>query len=382
MLAKPDLAAADGVATSVPGFTSFFGTSAAAPHAAAVAALVLSGNPGATPACVKDALQRHGGRHRGTGARPRTGQGILRADKVLARTGTTPQPLVSAGLATVTPLRGDGDAYLEPGETGSLVVPVTNRGDGPAATVSVRVTSTAPGVVVSPTTKAYGALAAGATASRTFTVTLPAGYPNGRPVPLQITATFRGHVLSPTTTERTVPTGRPSATPTVVSYAGPPVPIPDGSPSGVSIPLRVNGVGVASSVRLSIDGSSCTTARGATTVGIDHAYVGDLTGVLTAPDGTSARLFAQSGTSGRNLCRVVFDDAAPTAFSGLSSLDAPFTGTYRPLDPLAALVAGPADGTWHFTVSDDFVTDTGTVRAFSLELLGFDAPGAASPAGT
>ena len=34
VLAKPDLVAADGVATSVPGFTSFFGTSAAAPHAA------------------------------------------------------------------------------------------------------------------------------------------------------------------------------------------------------------------------------------------------------------------------------------------------------------------------------------------------------------
>ena len=39
---KPDLAAADGVSTSVPGFGSFFGTSAAAPHAAAIAALAKS----------------------------------------------------------------------------------------------------------------------------------------------------------------------------------------------------------------------------------------------------------------------------------------------------------------------------------------------------
>ena len=38
---KPDLAAADRVATSTPGFSSFAGTSAAAPHAAAIAALVL-----------------------------------------------------------------------------------------------------------------------------------------------------------------------------------------------------------------------------------------------------------------------------------------------------------------------------------------------------
>lgn len=39
--AKPEFAGPDGVSTSVPGFTTFFGTSAAAPHAAAVGALVL-----------------------------------------------------------------------------------------------------------------------------------------------------------------------------------------------------------------------------------------------------------------------------------------------------------------------------------------------------
>src|SRR5262249_12234974 len=50
VLQKPDLAAADGVSTAAPGFGSFFGTSAAAPHAAAVAALVLSFNPALTPA--------------------------------------------------------------------------------------------------------------------------------------------------------------------------------------------------------------------------------------------------------------------------------------------------------------------------------------------
>ena len=53
---KPDITAADGVNTSVTGFKPFFGTSAAAPHAAAIAALVLSGNPGTTDAEVKDAF--------------------------------------------------------------------------------------------------------------------------------------------------------------------------------------------------------------------------------------------------------------------------------------------------------------------------------------
>ncbi|HEX3239963.1 MAG TPA: S8 family serine peptidase [Solirubrobacterales bacterium] len=60
-IAKPDLVASDGGANTFFGtFTSgarrFFGTSAAAPHAAAVAALALQANPGATPAQVRGAL--------------------------------------------------------------------------------------------------------------------------------------------------------------------------------------------------------------------------------------------------------------------------------------------------------------------------------------
>ena len=47
VLQKPDLAAADGVSTATPGFGTFSGTSAAAPHAAAIAALLLEAAGGA-----------------------------------------------------------------------------------------------------------------------------------------------------------------------------------------------------------------------------------------------------------------------------------------------------------------------------------------------
>ncbi len=53
---KPDIAAANGVSTSVPGFAPFYGTSAAAPHAAAIAALLLSYDPALTPAQIRAAL--------------------------------------------------------------------------------------------------------------------------------------------------------------------------------------------------------------------------------------------------------------------------------------------------------------------------------------
>jgi subtilisin family serine protease len=54
--AKPDLVAFDGVATTAPGFADFHGTSAAAPHAAAVAALLLSKNPFLAPADIQGIL--------------------------------------------------------------------------------------------------------------------------------------------------------------------------------------------------------------------------------------------------------------------------------------------------------------------------------------
>jgi subtilisin family serine protease len=54
---KPDVAAFDGVATTVAGFAPFFGTSAAAPHVAAIAALMLERNPGLTPQAIQAALR-------------------------------------------------------------------------------------------------------------------------------------------------------------------------------------------------------------------------------------------------------------------------------------------------------------------------------------
>jgi subtilisin-like proprotein convertase family protein len=367
---KPDITAADGVVTTVPGFDRFYGTSAAAPHAAAIAGLILSGNPGISPAEVRTALTSTALDIEQRGYDRNTGYGIVMANRALAYTGATPQPLAVADDAEVLSTT-DGDLFVEPGESAQVSIPVTNRGDGVATGVSVQVTTTAAGVTIRPASRSYGTIRPGVTKTVSpFTVTVPASWPLGTPVNLQIRVTFAG-ALSPRTTTEPIVIGQPSA-PEAFSYTGPAVPIPDASTAGVGVPVTVSGVGTLSGATFSIDGSACSTATGATTVGLDHTFVGDLVGTLTAPDGTTVSLFDRRGSGGNNFCQTVFDDAAAEPISAAASTDAPFSQAWRPESPLSALVAHPGDGTWTFTVSDRAGADTGSVRAFTLHLAGFE----------
>jgi subtilisin-like proprotein convertase family protein len=251
---------------------------------------------------------------------------------------------------------------------------VTNRGDATATQVSVQLTTTSPGVTITPTNRRYGNVAVGATKAGTpFRLTLPASWETGVPVALDIRVSFVG-VLSPQTSHTTIPTGQPSNVVVDVPYAGAPVAIPDDDPTGVSFPLDVTGVGRLSKVTFSIDGTSCTTDEGATTVGIDHTFTGDLSGDLVAPDGTTVSLFSGIDGSGNNICQAVFDDTATRSINDATSDDAPYTGSWQPAQPLSDLVSHQGDGTWTFHVADNAFADTGSVRAFALHVSGYVTP--------
>jgi hypothetical protein len=78
-LQKPDITAADGVSTKTPGFLPFFGTSAAAPHAAGVAALVKSARPSLTNAQIQAILTSTTVDNMAAGADRDSGYGIVMA---------------------------------------------------------------------------------------------------------------------------------------------------------------------------------------------------------------------------------------------------------------------------------------------------------------
>ena len=80
-LGKVNFTAPDGSSTSVNGFSSFYGTSAAAPVAAATAALLLQANPGLTPAQVSAALAASAD---GMGGGPNVGAGLIQATAAVA----------------------------------------------------------------------------------------------------------------------------------------------------------------------------------------------------------------------------------------------------------------------------------------------------------
>jgi uncharacterized protein (TIGR03437 family) len=93
---KPDIAAADGVTTTLPahtGLNPFYGTSAAAPHAGAIAALLKSYRPSLTPANIRAALTGSALDIEAPGPDRDSGYGIVMALSALRFvTGESPSP--------------------------------------------------------------------------------------------------------------------------------------------------------------------------------------------------------------------------------------------------------------------------------------------------
>jgi hypothetical protein len=98
---KPDITAADGVATTVAGFKPFYGTSAAAPHAGAIAALLLDVTPSLTPAQLRTALTSTAIDIEAPGYDRDTGAGVVDAYAAALSVAADPSALTITAPASV-----------------------------------------------------------------------------------------------------------------------------------------------------------------------------------------------------------------------------------------------------------------------------------------
>ena len=205
MLQKPDFTAADGVSvTGVGGFPSpFFGTSAAAPHAAAIAALLKSARPGITPEEVRAALLSGAIDIEAAGFDRDSGAGIIMAPTVLINGGAVGSAALFMQGVQVSDNPGNGNGAAEAGEGARLTIPLMNHGLDAARDVSATLTSRTNGITITqPAMSAYPDIAVSGMASNTtpMTFTIASDFPCPRAASFDLTLTYNGdstpHVLT------------------------------------------------------------------------------------------------------------------------------------------------------------------------------------------
>lgn len=100
---------------------------------------------------------------------------------------------------------------------------------------------------------------------------------------------------------------------------------------------------------------------------LTHTSAFDLQLFLTSPAGTTVILNCYDSLDeyfeGANYEQTIFDDEA---LMSIEDASAPYTGRFRPVDPLAAFDGQDAYGPWRLRIYDAFYADTGHLDAFDL----------------
>lgn len=354
----PVVTAPDGVSTSVPGFAPFYGTSAAAPHAAAVAALLKAFRPATTQAQFLTALTNTALDIEIPGVDNDTGAGILRPLNLLnAQTSS-----VAFFYSSSTVSGGNGNGSVDFNETNNLSVAIQNISGNNAPSVSARLSTTTSGVTVNVPNAGYGAVAGGATASNAtaFQFTTSPNFLVGTPIDFYLTITAGRKSF---TLPFRIASGSGIGAAQAFAASNVPVTIPSAAAATVTTSIPVSGfTGVVGKATLSFY--------------VTHTYDSDLSFTLIAPNGTSVQLFSGVGSNGDNFgaaatpesSRTTLDDAAATLITAGAP---PFVGAFKPTGTLATfngIVPANVNGTWTLSVSDGFAADGGAINAVTLFL--------------
>jgi subtilisin-like proprotein convertase family protein len=356
LLRKPDLAAADGGKCSVPTFNGFYGTSAAVPHAAAVAALIWSRQRSLSDAQVSAALTNTALDIMGPGVDRDSGAGIVMAPQALASVVPGPDlALFSATLGDGPP--GNGNGELDPGETVRETLVVTNLGVETATGVTSALSTAAAGVTILQGTSSHASLLPG----RSATNDTPLSYQLSPAVTAGTSIVFQ-HVVACDGASRTGTFSR-----LVGHYV-----LRTNTFYSAYVPRAIIDEKTTLVTNLVATGAPDTIDDVDVLIRINHTYDADMAVVAHHPDGTSVMLSGHRGGSSANFgnagTATLFDDGAPTP---VASGTAPFiaAGGYRPDGVLGDFNGKPLNGAWRLRVYDAYAGDMGSVTGFALRVV-------------
>lgn len=197
LLQQPFIAAADGVAvTGAGGFENpFFGTSAAAPHAAAITALLRSAKPTLTAAQIKTALISSAVDVAAAGTDRDSGVGIVMPVAALQAAGATGKAFLETSAISALDAHGNNDGIIEPGEDGKFTIRLKNTGTATASAISATLSTTVKGISVVYPTSTYLTLVPEASAANSTSLQFHvAGNSThiDQTIPFTLTVTYTG----------------------------------------------------------------------------------------------------------------------------------------------------------------------------------------------
>ncbi|HEY7181700.1 MAG TPA: post-COAP-1 domain-containing protein, partial [Blastocatellia bacterium] len=251
---KPDITAADGVSvTGVGGFGSpFFGTSAAAPHAGAIAGLLKSANPSFTPAQIRAALTGSAIDIEAPGVDRDSGAGIIDAFAALQFLGVPGFANVELGAVAASENPGDGNGQIDAGEGARLAIQLKNSGVLDATGVTATLATSTPGVIITqPSVFGYPnlpALGGTGTSPAPFLFTVASEAPCPLVINFTLTVNYTGGAITgPKVFNFTVQTGPPAVSIASTMDAVAPTPGPGFTTTTGTIGFRHFRDGIASS---------------------------------------------------------------------------------------------------------------------------------------
>lgn len=142
---------------------------------------------------------------------------------------------------------------------------------------------------------------------------------------------------------------------------GAPLPIPDGTPQGLSSTVCVTRAGWVHDLNVNLN--------------LNHRWINDLTLELISPKGTRVRLVSQTGGARYDYANTTFDDEAAVGVKqGISALPpagwddypGPRNASYIPVESLSRFDGEPVAGTWTLKVVDEEKQKSGTLGDWSL----------------